>query len=625
MVKGLFKKHRKSLPIYKHKKEILEKLQSSQVLILIGETGSGKTTQLVQYLYEYNLHNTGIIGITQPRRIAALSVAKRVAQEQQTELGGLVGYSIRFENKTSPDTKIKFLTDGMLIREALIDPLLMDYSVIVVDEAHERSTNTDILIGLLRDTLAKREKLKVIIMSATIETKRFAQFFVCKNVLQVKGRTFDVELFQASQPEPDHVEAVVIAVVQIHLDSEPGDILVFLSGQEEIENVSEILSRKRKLLPSDKSDIQILPIYAALPSHMQSKVFDPAPENTRKIILSTNIAETSITIPNIRYVIDSGVVKERFFDPKTRMESLKIVKISKAAAQQRAGRAGRDSSGKCFRLYTLEDYKAMQDYSKPDITRTNLSSVVLQLKIMQKDPRVFHFLDKPDPIFIESAFDELKKLGALDKFENLTALGRNIAELPLPPALGRILLASLEPGFQCTKEILTIVALLSVENLVFFRNGQESAMKVFKAAEGDHLTLMRIYDEWRKNKGKKWCKNYGVSYASIKQAKMIRKQLKVYLRKYRPTWKRSEPEVVLRCLAKGLSGNSAFLHTDGVHYKTFVSKDFVYIHPTSVLFSSKHKPQCIIFSEIITTSKKYVRTVSEANQSFIESQLKSQL
>lgn len=619
MVKSLFKKHRKSLPIYKHKKEILEKLQSSQVLILIGETGSGKTTQLVQYLYEYNLHKTGLIGITQPRRIAALSVAKRVAQEQQVEIGGLVGYSIRFENKTSNETKIKFLTDGMLIREALIDPDLKNYSVIVVDEAHERSTNTDILLGLLRDVLGYRKDLKVVIMSATIETKRFASFFACKNVVQVKGRYFDVELFQANQAEPDHIDAVIISIIQVHLDSDPGDILVFLSGQEEIENVAEILSRKRKLLPPTSSDLLILPIYAALPSHMQSKVFDAPPPSTRKIILSTNIAETSITIPGIKYVIDSGVVKERFFDPKTRMESLKIVKISKAAAMQRAGRAGRESSGKCFRLYTLEEYKNMPDYSKPDITRTNLSSVVLQLKIMQRDPRNFSFIDKPDSIFIESAYDELKKLGALDKWENLTTLGRNIAELPLPPALGRILLASLEPAFQCTKEILTIVALLSVENLVFFRNGQESAMKVFKAPEGDHLTLMRIYEEWRKNKSKKWCKSYGISIASIKQAKMIRKQLKVYLRKYKPVWKRNEAEVVLRCLAKGLSGNSAYLHTDGVHYKSYSSKDFVYIHPTSVLFSTKHKPACIIFSEIITTTKKYVRTVSEANQSFLES------
>lgn len=619
MVKSLFKKHRKSLPIYKHKKEILEKLSSSQSLILIGETGSGKTTQLVQYLYENNINKSGRIAITQPRRIAALSVARRVSEEQQCELGELVGYSIRFENKTSESTKIKFLTDGMLIREALLDPLLSQYSIIIIDEAHERSTNTDIMLGLVRDLMRQRPELKVIIMSATIETKRFASFFASKNTLQVKGRSFDVQVFQAQSHEPDHVDAVIIAIVQVHLENDAGDILVFLSGQEEIENVAEVLARKRKLIPSDKMDFVVVKIYAALPSYLQAKVFERSEGNTRKIILSTNIAETSITIPGIRFVIDSGVVKERYFEPKTRQECLKIVRISKAAAAQRAGRAGREASGACYRVYTSEEYKAMSDYSKPDITRTNLSSVVLQLKVMSKEARCFNFLDKPDPVFIEAAYDELKKIGAIDKSENLTTLGRNIAELPIPPTLARALLASLEPSFQCTKEILTIVALLCVENLVYFRPNEESAMKVFKVREGDHLTLLRIYDEWRKNGSKKWCKNYGISFASIKQAKMIRKQLKVYLRKYKPVWKRSESDVVLKCLAKGLAGNSAFLHTDNLHYRTFISKDLVYIHPTSVLFSQKNKPQCIIYSELVTTSKKYVRLVSEADRVFLES------
>jgi HrpA-like RNA helicase len=560
-----------------------------------------------------------LIGITQPRRIAALSVARRVAQEQQVELGELVGYSIRFESKTSVNTRIKFLTDGMLIREALLDPLLSQYSVIVVDEAHERSTNTDIMLGLLRDVVKERADLKIIIMSATIETKRFAGFFGCKNSVMVKGRNFDVKVFQAQSSEPDHVDAAIISIVQLHLECEPGDMLVFLTGQEEIENVADVLARKRKLLPGDKMDFVVHKLYAALPSHMQAAIFEPAHENARKIILATNIAETSITIPGIRYVVDSGVVKERYFDPKSKQESLKIVRISKAAALQRAGRAGRDSSGQCFRLYTLEDFKSMSDYSKPDITRSNLSSVVLQLKVMQKEARLFHFLDKPDPIFIESGYEELKKLGALDKFENLTTLGRNIAELPIPPSLARALLASLEPSFQCTKEILSIVSLLSVENLVHFRAGYESALKAFRVPQGDHLTLLKIYDEWRKNGSKKWCKNYGISFASIKQVKMIRKQLKGYLKKYRPVWKRSENEVILNCLAKGLSGHAAVLHSDNLHYRTLTSKDLVYIHPTSVLFSLKNKPQCIIFSEIVTTSKKYVRLVSEADPIFLES------
>lgn len=623
MVKKLFKKHRKSLPIYTYKKEIVEKLLSSQVLILIGETGSGKTTQLVQYLYETNLHKGQQIAITQPRRIAALSVARRVAQEQQTELGALVGYSIRFESKLSPQTKIKFLTDGMLIREALIDPKLSQYSIIIIDEAHERSTNTDILIGLLRDLMALRPELKIVIMSATIEAKRFAAFFACKHIVEVKGRNFDVEIFNAMDAEPDHVDATIICIVQVHLESPEGDVLVFLSGQEEIDNVKEVLGRKRKLLPPETMDFWVVPMYAALPGHLQSKAFETSPPNTRKIILATNIAETSITIPGIKYVIDSGVVKERYYDPKTGMESLKIMKISKSAAQQRSGRAGRESSGKCYRLYTATEFEQFHDYSKPDIMRGNLSSVVLQLKIMQRDARYFTFLDKPEQIYIDSAYDELKRLGAVDKQENITTLGRNVAELPLPPVLARILLASLEPSLQCTKEILTIVSLLSVENLCFFHNNEENALKVFRAPEGDHLTLLKIYDEWRKNGNKKWCRTYGINQISIKRAKMIRKQLKGYLKKYKPVWKRSDNEIVLKCLCRGYFHNSAYLHTDNLHYRTYKNKEFVYIHPTSVLFQSKNKPQSIVFSEIITTTKKYVRTVSEADPIYLENLFRS--
>ncbi|CAG9312256.1 unnamed protein product [Blepharisma stoltei] len=619
MVKGIIKKQRKSLPIYKYKHKILETINKSQVTILIGETGSGKTTQVAQYILESSLNSDKLIGITQPRRIAAISVAKRVAYERQSEIGSLIGYSVRFENKTSENTKIKFLTDGMLIRESLIDPILRNYSFLIIDEAHERTTNTDIILGLIRELITQRNDIKVIIMSATIEAQRFAEFFSSREIIEVHGRTFPVKILNAAVPEPDHIDATVIGIVQVHLDYPAGDILVFLTGQEEIEDVQAILLRKRKLLPTNSMDFTVCAMYAALPSHLQMKAFESAPENTRKIILATNIAETSLTIPGVKYVIDSGVVKERNYDPRTGMESLKIVKISKAAAKQRAGRAGRESEGICFRLFTSEDFNGFEDYSKPEITRSNLGNVVLQLKIIGHDPRLFKFMDRPDDIYIEKATQELRGLGALDGEEKITLLGRKMAELPVPPVLARILLASLEPQLQCTKDILTIIALLSVENLCYFNRKEANAMQIFKCSEGDHLTFLKIYQEWRKNKTKSWCKTHGLNRISIKRASMIRKQLRQYLKKYNPALVHAPNENILKCLAKGYYMNSAFLSADGTHYRTIKDREIIHIHPTSVLFQTRKKPQCIIFSEVIITTKKYVRGVSEADYGIIQS------
>jgi HrpA-like RNA helicase len=430
-------------------------------------------------------------------------------------------------------------------------------------------------------------------------------------------------VFHAREPEADHVDAVVVAVLQLHIDEKEGDFLVFLAGQEEIEDVAEVLARKRKLLPTGSMDYCVVKMFAALPGHMQSRVFEKVEGGARKIVLATNIAETSITIPGIKIVVDSGAVKERVYDPRTGMESLRIVKVSKSAALQRMGRAGRESAGKTFRLYTIQEFNEMQEFAKPDITRNNLSSVVLSLKVMGRDARFFSFLDRPEDLFIDSAYDELKRLGAVDKQEKLTTLGRNIAELPLPPILARILLASLEPSLQCTKEILTIIALLSVENLCYVQSKEENAMRVFRANEGDHITLLKIFNEWKKNKSKEWCKTYGINSVAMKRVKMVRKQLKGYLKKYKPVWKKSENETVIKCLSRGLFHNSAFLQPDNTHYRAYRTKEMVFIHPTSVLFQNKHKPQSIIFSEIIVTSKKYVRTVSEADPVFLESLIKT--
>jgi len=615
MVKAV-KKQRKALPIFKFKQRILDSLKKSQVLTLIGETGSGKTTQVAQYLLESG--NYSSIAVTQPRRVAAISVAKRVSQEKNSELGGTVGYSVRFENKTSSKTKIKYLTDGMLIRESMLDKDLTQYSVIIVDEAHERSINTDMILGLLKHILPLRPDLKVIVMSATIEAKRFAEFFNSKEILQVQGRTHPVEILHTQEEETDHMDASVIAVVQLHLELPPGDILVFLTGQEDIEDLQTILNRKKELLPKNSKGLWVVPMFSALPSHLQMKGFEEAPPDCRKVILATNIAETSLTIPGIKYVIDCGLVKERHYDPKTGMESLRVVKISKAAASQRAGRAGRTSAGRCFRLYTQTQTNSLSNYSQPEITRSNLQNLILQLKIIGHDPRCFYLMDKPADILIEKALKELQGLKALDFQENITNLGRKIAELPLPPVLARILLASLEPSHQCTKDILTIVALLCVENLCYYKKNEPNAKAIFKRPEGDHLTLLAVYNEWKQNKNKVWAKSHGVNILSIKRASMIRKQLKQYLQKYNPNWEPSQPEHVLHVLAQGYYTNSAFLSPDKKHYLTFKNREIVHIHPTSVLFASRNKPECIMFSEVVVTTKKYVREVSQVDPLLIQ-------
>lgn len=324
-----------------------------------------------------------------------VTLSQRVSQEMGVKLGELVGYNIRFDDMTSNKTRIKFLTDGMLVREAQIDPLLKSYGIIVLDESHERTVNGDVLFGILKRIQKERSDLRVIIMSATLEAESFAKFFDAK-IVTVKGRQHQVELFYTDEPQSDYVEACVTAATQLHLDEPEGDILIFLTGQEDIESVVSGLEEKAKLLPPEAMKMIIAPIFSALPSEKQMEVFDKTPSGCRKIILATNIAETSITINGIKFVIDSGLVKLRLYNPLNGLETLQIQKISKASAAQRLGRAGRESSGKCFRLYTEESFESMGEYTVPEIQRCNLSEVVLQMLSMGiREPQSFDFIDKP--------------------------------------------------------------------------------------------------------------------------------------------------------------------------------------------------------------------------------------
>lgn len=528
---------RQSLPIYKLKKELIQAVHDNQVLVVIGETGSGKTTQVTQYLAEAGYTTRGKIGCTQPRRVAAMSVAKRVAEEFGCRLGEEVGYAIRFEDCTGPDTVIKYMTDGMLLREILVDENLSQYSVIMLDEAHERTIYTDVLFGLLKQLVKRRPELRLIVTSATLDAEKFSGYFFNCNIFTIPGRTFPVEILYTKQPESDYLDAALITVLQIHLTEPEGDILLFLTGQEEIDFACQSLYERMKGLGKNVPELIILPVYSALPSEMQSRIFDPAPPGKRKVVVATNIAEASLTIDGIFYVIDPGFAKQNVYNPKQGLDSLVITPISQASAKQRAGRAGRTGPGKCYRLYTESAYRnEMSPTTIPEIQRINLGMTTLNMKAMGiNDLLSFDFMDPPSPQALISAMEQLYNLGALDEEGLLTKLGRKMAEFPLEPPLSKMLLASVDLG--CSDEILTIISMIQTGN-IFYRPREKQAQADQKRAkffqpEGDHLTLLAVYEAWKaKNFSGPWCFENFVQSRSLRRAQDVRKQLLTIMDKY---------------------------------------------------------------------------------------------
>ncbi|KAJ2650629.1 DEAH-box ATP-dependent RNA helicase prp22 [Coemansia sp. RSA 1250] len=607
---------RRSLPVYNLRDLFIEAVDQHQFLVVIGDTGSGKTTQLTQYLYEEGFARRGRIGCTQPRRVAATSVAKRVAEEVGCRLGAEVGYTIRYEDCTSPETKIKYCTDGMLIREILMDSELRRYSVIMLDEAHERGLNTDVLFGLLKDVCRRRPDLKVIVTSATLDAEKFSKYFNNCPIFTIPGRTFPVEVLFSREPETDYLDSALMTVMQIHLTEPPGDILLFLTGQEEIDTSCEILYERMKALGSMVPELIILPVYSSLPSEMQSRIFEPTPPGARKIVISTNIAETSVTIDGIYYVIDPGFVKQNTYDAKAGLDQLVVTPISQAQAKQRAGRAGRTGPGKCYRLYTESAFRnEMLPNSIPEIQRMNLASMVLQLKAMGINDLIgFDFMDPPPVQTLIASLELLHSLGALDNEGLLTRIGRKMAEFPMSPELAKALLASVEYG--CSEEVLTIAAMLSVEGSVFYRPKEKQAAADAKKAkfhqpEGDHLTLLTVYNSWKAAKfSNSWCFDNFLQYRRLRSASDIRKQMVGIMDRYKQdivSCGERNFDPVRRALCAGFFRHTA-KRDPQEGYKTLVEGTPVYIHPSSALFNKN--PEWVIYHKLVMTSKEYMHEVT---------------
>ncbi|KAG6006701.1 hypothetical protein E4U21_006776 [Claviceps maximensis] len=609
------KEQRESLPMFAFRDQLIKAVQENQILIVVGETGSGKTTQLTQYLAEAGFADRGIIGCTQPRRVAAMSVARRVAEEVGCKLGGEVGYLVRFDDCTSPATRIKYMTDGMLQREILMDMDLKRYSVIMLDEAHERTIATDVLFALLKKAVKRRPDLKIIVTSATLDADKFSSYFNECPIFTIPGRTYPVEILYSREPESDYLDAALVTVMQIHLTEPPGDILLFLTGKEEIDTACEILYERMKALGPSVPELLVLPVYAQLPPEMQSRIFDPAPPGTRKVVIATNIAETSITIDEIYYVVDPGFVKQNAYDPKLGMDSLVITPVSQAQANQRAGRAGRTGPGKCFRLYTEAAYQSeMLPTTIPEIQRQNISHTILMLKAMGINDLIhFDFMDPPPVNTMLTALEELYALSALDDEGLLTRLGRKMADFPMDPSSAKVLLAAVD--HNCSEEALSIIAMLSLQGVVFYRPKEKQAVadqkkSKFHDPHGDHLTLLNVYNSWKQNSySKPWCFENFIQARSMSRAKDVRDQLVKIMERYKhPVVSCGRnTDKIRRALCSGFFRNAARKDPQE-GYKTLTEGTPVYLHPSSALFGKQ--AEWVIYHDLVLTTKEYMHCTS---------------
>lgn len=596
------------LPIYAHREEIVETIRKSQVTIVVGETGSGKTTQLPQFLYEACFSAGGVIGITEPRRIAATSVAEYVAKNLGTNLGDLVGYQIRHDDQVGKDTKVKFMTDGVLLREIQDDPLLSKYSVIMIDEAHERSVNIDFLLGLLKDLLKRRSDLKLVVSSATIDSDKFSSYFADAPVIEVSGRTYPVEVFWENQDyyrTDDLLMATANAVINVHSTQPAGDILVFLPGLAEINLLAS------EIEASGASDVVVLPAHGSMSPQEQSNIFDSYPDR-RKIILATNVAETSITIEGVVYVVDSGLVKQTDFHPDMGIQSLDTVEHSKAGCQQRAGRAGRTQPGKCYRMYSELNFLRRKQYTEPELRRTSLAGVVLAMEnIGIADIENFDFIDPPDRAAFVEAYETLVTLGAVDpKKGALTTVGRAMAHLPLEPRIARMVIEAQEHG--CVEEVVTVAAFMSVRNVFARPRGKEfkadTAHARFKDSRSDALTFLKVWAAYQEaNFGHSWCHENFLNGKTLTEVRRTRSQILNIMEGRGEITSSSNESAILKSVAAGLVQN-LMQHDSRYVYRGAVRAVTAYIFPGSSVFQSY--PRWVVCADVVVTSKSYARMVS---------------
>ena len=622
-----------ALPISLRRDEIAKAITKHQVVVICGETGSGKTTQLPKICLELGRGCAGLIGHTQPRRIAARATATRIAQELKSELGRYVGYKIRFTDKVSPETYIKLMTDGILLAETQRDPLLRAYDTILIDEAHERSLNIDFLLGHLKQILPQRPDLKVIVTSATLDAERFSKHFNDAPVIEVSGRLYPIETRYHPFDEDkdrDLNDAIIDAVSEAHREG-PGDVLVFLPGEREIREAAETL-RKHSFGKSgfDKNaGLEILPLFARQTAQEQSRVF--APHQGRRVILATNVAETSLTVPGIRYVIDSGLARVKRYSHRNKVEQLQVEPISQASAQQRSGRCGRVSSGVCFRLYDEPDFIKRPPDTEPEILRSSLAGVILRMKSLDLgDVEDFPFLEAPAPRMIADGYQLLSELGAVDEANQLTTVGKELAKLPLDPKIGRMIIAARDHG--CLAEMLVIASAVSVqdprERPQEKAGSADQAHAQWKDEKSEFLSWLKLWkacDEiWKHetaNRQRSWCRQNFISWMRLREWRDVYGQLVTLCHEH--GWKENQVagtyEAIHKSLLTGLLGNIGLKSEEEAHYLgAYLGARGIkfFIHPGSALV--KKAGRWIVVAELVETSRLFARCIAKIEPEWLE-------